>query len=226
MLDAYARRARLAPAALAAVPALVLVGVAIPNLSEFTSIAATALGAIGLVVCGVVRSAGLRIQPHLWEIWGGPPTTQMLRWRENDLATVERHHRQLEAATGEELPNAAEEAANPAAADRRYGDAVEILRERTRDASKHPTVAAENAEYGFRRNCLGIRPFAITLAAIVGVAGCAIFFADGSSLFLAPLFVGVLAAIGWLRLVTVSWVRSAADLYAARLIEASAAVDV
>jgi hypothetical protein len=222
VFDAYTRRARLAPAALAGLPGLVLAGASVSGLGEDGSIIGLVVGAGGLVLCGIVRGAGLRMQPELWKAWGGPPTTQRLRWRGSDAAIVQRRHQKVEAITGEPLPTHEEEKVDALAADLRYADAVEVLRERTRDATRFPTVAAENAEYGFRRNCLGIRRYAISVAVAavaVGVGQIAVAGAPGRWL---SIVVGGVAALAWWRLVTANWVRSAAELYADRLIEASA----
>jgi hypothetical protein len=45
-----------------------------------------------------------------------------------------------------------------------------MLRQRTRDTKIFNKVFAENMEYGFRRNCLGLRPTGLVLAAIGVVA--------------------------------------------------------
>jgi hypothetical protein len=73
MLDAYSRRARLAPAALAAAPALVLAVSALSALEEQGSIIAFVLTAAAIVICGLVRSLGRRLESDLWKGWGGPP---------------------------------------------------------------------------------------------------------------------------------------------------------
>ena len=38
----------------------------------------------GIVVCGLVRAAGRRLEPALWASWGGAPTTRRLRFREDN----------------------------------------------------------------------------------------------------------------------------------------------
>jgi hypothetical protein len=55
-------------------------------------------------------------------------------------------------------PDPASQVADPAEADRRYDEAVGILRRRSRRADEFPLVAAENAVYGFRRNAYGSNP--------------------------------------------------------------------
>ena len=82
MLDAYSRRARLAPAALAALPAIVLLGTGLVDPEHAASVLAMALGAVGVVICGLVRDAGRRRQSDLWRDSGrvaNPSPTTMAR---------------------------------------------------------------------------------------------------------------------------------------------------
>src|SRR6266508_3308648 len=80
-LDAYTRRARLAPALLAAIPALAVLGASALSPETTVRLLGVALGAIGLAVCGLVRDHGRQIEPDLWASWGGNPTLRRLRWR-------------------------------------------------------------------------------------------------------------------------------------------------
>src|SRR5579884_1528525 len=149
MFDLYSRRARLMPAALAAAPAIVLLGGGIWRPSGAASVIAIVLGSIGILICGVVRAAGRRLEPGLWASWGGAPTTRTLRWTDsaNRAATWRLHHR-LARSVGHQLPTESEEAADPADAELRYSEAVAALRELTRDRDRFPLVSDEVAEYG------------------------------------------------------------------------------
>src|SRR4051794_35638489 len=152
MLDAYTRKARLAPAALAALPAAALLGGGLLTPTRASSVLAMAFGGVGILICGLVRDAGLRLQPALWASWGGPPTTRRLRWRDaENPAAVQRLHERLNPLLSHRLPTAAQERKDPVDADRRYDEAVATLRTRTRDPARYGLVLAENMEYGFRR---------------------------------------------------------------------------
>ena len=110
--------------------------------------------------------------------------------------------------TKEALPNLAEETADPESADRRYNEATATLRELTRPRKDFPLVFEENVEYGFRRNCLGIRPVALTVAlSVVAVSVILVLAGDDAMRFWAAAVTGVIAAAGWWRLVTPDWVR-------------------
>ena len=74
----------------------------------------------------------------------------------------------------------AEEQADPSAADAAYNTATSAIRNQARDA-RFALLHKENANYGFRRNLLGLRLWGI--AASLGVAGAAVVIAlvtDGS----------------------------------------------
>src|SRR4051812_42766004 len=85
-LDKYARTARLGPALLASVPALALLAAGALSPESLARTFGIAAGAIGVAVCGLVRDAGRKLQPRLWQSWGGSPSVRRLRWRENDDA--------------------------------------------------------------------------------------------------------------------------------------------
>jgi hypothetical protein len=226
MLDSYNRKARLTPAVLAVLPGLLfLVAIAIKPTPE-SSVSAVVLTALMLLICTLVRDRGRRIEPHLWEEWGGPPTSLRLRWGPpNTEATTRALHKQVTAATGVALPDAAGQAGSPAEADRVYEQAALVLRERTRDQSVFPLVAAENAEYGFRRNLLGLRPLALAGAAIT-LAVSSVLLVDGRTRFILPALGSVAAGGVWLWLIRPRWVRLSAERYADRLLSAAVTLNV
>jgi hypothetical protein len=226
-LDAYTARARLAPAAIAALPALALLGGGLLAPSEVARLGTTAVAAIRLLASQLSRDAGRRLQSSLWDSWGGPPTVTRLRHRgAPDGHRVERLHERFRAALGARLPTKSEEATDPAHADAVYEDAVSDLRNRTRDRARFPLVFEENADYGFRRNMLGLKPWALTIALAV-LATCAIAYAlsDGTAserlrTWGWPAGVACLALLMWWRVVTHGWVRLTAESYTDRLFEA------
>lgn len=186
------------------------------------------VGASGMVVCALVRDAGHRAQRHLWQEWGGSPTLRRLRFRDNDSPErVERLHRRLEAILGLELPTAVEEAASPGAADARYDEAVADLRQLTRSGDAHEVLANENAEYGFRRNLYGIRPFALAVAGSSGFVALLLLLLSSGTLEqrverwgpAVVIALGCIVLHAWI--VSSEWVRLAGERYADRLFEAA-----
>ena len=143
---------------LVALPAIVLLGAGVLR----ASIAGTLLGLLALPVLylagHLARDAGKRIEPGLWESWGGAPTTQLLRHQgPSSPPRLQALHQAVRDKLGRQLPSEEFEVENPDAADESYEDAVVVLRARTRDQTEFPLIAAENANYGFRRNALGLR---------------------------------------------------------------------
>lgn len=227
LFDSYTLRARLAPAVLAALPAVGVLAAGALSPGRATGTVGIAIGSIGLVVAGLVRDRGRQIQPALWKSWGGSPTLRRLRWRDGGMSpqAVGRLHARVNALLDEELPDAPTEAADPAEADRRYEEAITILRERTRDHARFPLVLAENKEYGFRRNMLGLRPLGIAVAVVsaaVSVAALVAPFAGSDDIaWIVSAASSTVVGLLWGRLVTPDWVRGASELYADRLFEAA-----
>jgi hypothetical protein len=214
-------RARLAPAMIAAVPALALTGFGAFTANSSVRAVTVVAGAVAIAVAGLVRGAGRRIEPALWASWGGSPTLQRLRWRTRDAGVVERLHERMRSRLGATLPNAREEVADPLKADQRYEEALTTLRTRTRDRQKFHLVVHENVEYGFRRNSLGIRRYGLGIA--VGSCALSLFLSARSEDWRQWLISAVIALFGviyWAKVVTPGWVRAAAELYADRLLEA------
>jgi hypothetical protein len=151
----------------------------------------------------------------------------MMRWRGQSANEVQRRHERISTAIGRTLPTATEEAEDEAGADEQYEDAAKSLRERTRDATTFPLVADENAEYGFRRNLLGIRPYGLASGLAGATVGAAVLtgLIGGGHGESAAWAVAGAASLGetlfFLLVVRPAWVRSAADLYAHRLLDAA-----
>lgn len=222
MLDAYTRVARITPGLIAAAPALCVAGVS--GLTDDPGIRAVAVlsTALAVVLAVVVRTAGRRLEPSLLASWGGSPTMRRLRWRDaDDSDTVERLHARVSDLLTEPLPDREDEANDPERADRQYDEAIAVLRERTRDEGRFRLLARENADYGFRRNSLGIRLVALWIAAVAtGVSlVLAIVREDEWSRWAISAAVGVAALVYWSKVVTRSWVREAAEVYSDRLLE-------
>jgi hypothetical protein len=197
-----------------------MAGGALTSIENTGGIIAFVLAAGAIVICGLVRGLGRALEPSLWAGWGGAPTTLRLRW---DGATAHvtqrRRHELLAKLISEPLPTEAEEKANPAEADRRYEVAVAALRDLTRDEARFRLITEENAEYGFRRNCLGLRPLAIAVALLVLVVSGFLALAGSHARFLLPTAASLISLGFWLAIVKPNWVRSAADRYAVRLLE-------
>ncbi len=223
MINGYSGQARLVPVLVAALPLVLLGLVALPQLAAVDRVATLALLAALLPLFDQLgRTAGRRCEPRLFAAWGGPPTTQLLRWRgAASAARQARRHEATEWATGTRLPTPEEEDADPAGADEAYEAAVSTLRLLAADTS---AVVVENRAYGFRRNLFGLRRWGC-LTAAASLAALAAWAGLGSSAVSQLTVLGVLGAVNlallalWLRVVREPWVREAAWIYAQRLID-------
>src|SRR5690606_12274326 len=84
---------------------------------------------------------GRRAQTQLWQRWGGPPTTLMLRHGNayQTPYTLNRIHDKLRQ-IGLPVPTPKDQEQNPRDADTRFEACTEELKRRTRDTSKYPLV--------------------------------------------------------------------------------------
>jgi len=192
---------------------------------------ATAIVSIGLsmLVAQFGRNFGKQKETALWDKWGGPPTTQLLRHRNNrfNALTRGRYHKRLRELWPElAVPTAAEEDHNREAADQIYAAATRFLIEKTRDAKKFPLVLKENVNYGFLRNLWGLKPFGLVVSAL-GTSACLLrlWLTYANSQVLSPdslggALISLALFVVWLFWITPDTVRVAADAYAERLLEA------
>lgn len=228
MADEYDRRARIYPALLAALPVSLMGVIFGLTDAEWWKGAAGLCTASGFWVLAaqIGRHPGKALEAPLWQTWGGAPTTSMLRHREaQNRLRVKRLHERVTAATGLPLPSAGEEKADPDSADAVYEVAVAELIEQTRG---DPLLLKENINYGFRRNMLGLRPWAIGVCVVAAGITALVTFADQPSFLDVEHSLGVtligldmLAVGAWCKLVTPDWVKQPALAYAAKLFEAA-----
>jgi len=229
VLDTYARKARLQPALLTALPLGLAALAWFPEGSTNWSIVwglfiwcggATLLTQIG-------RDRGKRIESRLYESWGGKPTTRFLRHCDAPNKTaLARHHKKLQTLLQDiEIPTAEREHLDINRADDTYEACVAFLREKTRDRKRFPLIFEENCNYGFRRNLLGMRAIGISVA-IIGVIFTTFqiaytYFIKGNMIHPIPVICGILSLLlllGWIFWFTPDWVKIAAEAYAERLL--------
>lgn len=113
---------------------------------------------------------------------------------------------------------------------------ITLTRPRSTSSSPEPEavagntqlIFAENCNYGFRRNMLGLRKWGALLAAATGILAAAGVASGLAGLVKIPvdlmavvLIVSIAATAIWRRVVTPDWVRRVGCSYAERLIEAS-----
>jgi hypothetical protein len=228
-LDEYDREARLVPALLAILPlALAAIGLGFNDNPILLTVVGV-LVAVGapMVVAKQVADRGRAVEEALYVKWGAPPTTLMLVPPSDEPIgeILQQRRARLEQASGISLPT------DPTLTDvatEKYQAAVRWLIENTRDHNTFPVVWSELKTYGFERNSLGLRRAGIlsSLAGILALIAGAVAGAYGAPLSVSATVVlaGACAVVGlwWWRVPSEDRVRTAADRYAARLLDAAA----
>jgi hypothetical protein len=228
-LDEYERPARLVPGLLAIAPiAFALIGVGLRNDPLLAGVLAVLI-AVGapLVVVKYVRERGLSAEGRLYREWGGAPTTLLLRPSGgHPVGPVKEQRRtNVERVTGVSLPT--EPTSADDLSDETYEAAVRSLRKKTSDHGAFPLVFVENKNYGFERNCRGIRPEGIAISLLcLGTLCVSLILAARGTI---ELSVPALAVVGVINLVLLSFwvlwptkdrVKRSGTRYAERLLDA------
>lgn len=188
---------------------------------------------LGALLINLSRERGKRLEPKLFDQWGGKPTNMFLRHSSSTPEQAERWRGLLEELTGIELPDQDIEKSDLSAADRQYDVAVKKLIGLRRDRKAYPLIFAENCNYGFWRNLIGLKPLGIMLS-ILGLAlsGVPMYLhareeygsinvetLSSAGFPVAALIVNFLMLLFWMFIARKGCVRHAAEAYASRLFE-------
>ncbi len=238
--DAYERRARLYPGLIAIFPAVAVSLALFPNSvgGNFGGTLVAVFSYVGVfyLLANLARSEGKKIEPRLLLKWGGWPTNILLRHRDDtiDSYTKKRYHDALaKLASDFSLPTVGDEESHPDLADDAYRSATKRLLE-LRRGTQYQRLHKENAEYGFRRNMLGLKPWGISISVLVGLtlvvvwslqfrhsklSEASLFDDLGNRWLVYALFFGDLTLTSfWVLYVNEAWVRLAAFGYADALL--------
>ncbi|QNI30828.1 hypothetical protein H7849_17125 [Alloacidobacterium dinghuense] len=222
--DQYDLRARIFPALIVSIPAMALVYAVAPttrNPFGTAGIGTLLEGAVLFLLGRIARDRGVKQQKRLFDRWGGPPTTRILR-HENSLLdplTKARLKITLQTLCGLTFPSEVEEKSDPARADMIYSSAIKALLEHRRDTKQFRLCFNENCNYGFARNLYGIRWLGIVVASICIASGGAIFRGRGFS-FLWVLSAAISIAVLLLLVLYINadFVKRSAEAYAVALL--------
>lgn len=182
-LSHYSLIARIYPALLTLAPALWSALVLFPRLTSNVRLGAASTLSIGCMfylLASLARSRGKSRERELIALWGGWPTTLLLRHRDTtiDPITKARYHQALAEVGGlGALPTEAREIAAPNDADHVYRSATKRLIE-LRRGKTFQMVEDENASYGFRRNLFGLKAVAISVAGVAAIATGLVWWAE------------------------------------------------
>lgn len=161
-LDAYDLKARILPAAVVGSPLIILGAVACFSLFDVGVKSISSAAVVGVAVLYafsqlVVRGAGADLEKKLWFEWDGPPSTRIVRWRDNTLGRdlKQKIHERVEQKFACKLASELDEIANPDAADAVINDVFRQVRVLLRQKAPKGLWFVHNTEYGFLRNVLG-----------------------------------------------------------------------
>jgi hypothetical protein len=227
--DRYEWTARISPALLSALPALVLAATWLPQVWSALGVVGgivTTFGVTGLL-SHIARDWGRRLQARYPTQMGPGSSVAVMRHSNSQIdATSKARYFAILRAHGLPIPTPAEEANDPLAADEAYASSGAWLREQTRSTKKFPLVHEENISYGFRRNLLALKPVGLpvaTASAVVDGLALAHHWPQLDTLFWCGAVVGaglLMAIAAWLFLIRVAFVADASFCYAERLLAA------
>jgi hypothetical protein len=213
-LDGYTWKARVAPAALAALPMLTFVAFVADTPAVGTLVPAAGAAAVLLAAAEWVRSRGVTTEARLKQKWNGLPTTRALRSGGDYPELRETRRAAVARLAGMTLPSPVDDETR--GADARYETAVRATISAVREnESDSRLLAAENSSYGFRRNMRGVRPWALGLLTLCTV--CHVWVMSAVNTTNAWLLaVDVLLFLYWGLVVRDAWVREQADKFSER----------
>jgi len=230
MIDAYERKARVYPALLVGLPcALFGIVIGVTETAWWPTVVGAALASGFYVAAAQIgRTLGKNKEKELYDLWGGKPTTHLLRHcGPVNPVRLARIHGQLEALIRTSMPTAQDEVADSVGADAVYESAVDAIRVRARDHRQFPLLFKELCNYGFRRNLWALRPWGLGIALIVAsLAGASLGLdaagytdvPNGGVIFVLLTSLGM--AFGWGVLINPRWVEQTAIAYAEQMLDA------
>jgi len=168
--DPYDRNARLYPAILTLIPLVAMLGALYgTTATALSKVFATVFSFGGpFLMMNISREMGKRLELKMYAIWGGKPTTLLLRHSDKriDRITKHRYHKFLSSTVKVRFPDSSQENSKPDLADEVYQSATKWLLDNTRDKKKFKLVFDELITYGFRRNALGMKSIGLAISSI------------------------------------------------------------
>ena len=223
LFDEYSLGARVRPSLLALLPIILTSYIVAPSLYNLVATVFSIIVACGFItaLAHYSRHQGRKTEKRLFSLWGGKPTTIILRHLDDTLDgnTKTRYHKYLSEKIEEwNAPTLEDEQKSPDVADELYDSAVKWLLAKTEDTSKYKLLFKENISYGFRRNARGIKWFGVMCSIIAILLSLVNLYPnpdywDGKkySLEYSSLVFSIVMFIWWLVVVSDAWVRDAAE---------------
>lgn len=223
--DKYELNARLKPALLLLLPAVIVVLAWVPSLQSLGGAVLTLAVTCGVtyLLSQIARRRGRDLEQHWGDRVGRKQSAKLLSHGDSEIrAGLKQRMIELVRKHGPGLPTEAEERANSVLAEERRLDAVEWLLEVTRADAEASLLLAENIAYGFWRNLRALKPIGLVISlAAAAVDGWLLYSTDAKDpRFAWGIVAGVfsmLAILAWLFVVTRDQVEDASLTYAKRL---------
>lgn len=222
----FTLKARVVPALLVALPALLAVPVLLPTGSAIAVAQVAVAAGVLVALAAFVRRSGKKLEARLAAKWGGLPAQRSLSLLDySDSPERTKARRELvEQLLQRKLPTRAQERSHPERSARARDIAVRDLIPRVRGAERDALLHEENAQYNLKRNLLAVRPAGVAIAALGVVAGvAAALLTTMTTRGWACAGLSAFVLVGWLS-VSETLVREAADIYSDRFYEALARV--
>lgn len=167
---------------------------------------------------------GKNLEDKLFKKWGGMPSTRFLR-RDNKEYKNSKYVRDLlfKVITQCEKPKKNDEEKSREKADVLYENAVVALRNKTRDKCKYNVLYEANKKYGFLRNLLGVKWFAIITSVVFiilnVIMNCKINIICDANILVGQNIILIIYIVFMLFVVNEQILKDTADNYAIRLFE-------
>lgn len=172
IFDSYEWRARIAPAVIVSLPVFITLTSCFswptPQIGKVLS--GSMWFAVLLVLTIIIRNAGNKIEPKLWESWGGPPSTIVIRWNDDYISKDIKIqiHKAVNYYLDLPMPSENEERNNKQYADKMIDQVFMRVRSIIREKDPKGIWSVENAYYGLQRNLFGSRKIWIIFS-ILGI---------------------------------------------------------
>ena len=223
--DRYELNARLKPALLLLLPAILVALAWVPQLTTLGGGILTLAVTCGVtyLLAQIARGRGRDLERRWGERVGRRQSARLLSHGDNQIrAGIKTRITDLVSEFGPGFPSEEEEATNPSQAEERRLDAVEWLLEVTRADAESSLLLSENIAYGFWRNLRALKPIGLVITVAAAALDGWLTYTMGESdpRFIWGVAAGifcVLAIFAWLFVVTKSQVEDASLTYAKRL---------
>lgn len=233
-MDRYSLNARIYPVVIFYMPAIILAVLFTLKFDKYVHLFTSfgIVGALSYLFSQLGRDGGKRKEKELWKYWEGAPTTQLLRWSNNEINVniKKRYHNKLiNLCPVDNIPDPAYERTNPNDADDIYQYWTKFLISKTRDTQKFSVLFKDNMNYGFRRNLWGMKNYSILLVLILMIGTYGYYWLTTKSInaslypleFLIAESILLVILLFWVLIINKSWIKVPAYAYAERLLEAT-----